>query len=374
MFSDIFSSSSTTAAFSAPTPNRKRKQLDEAAPPTAAAKRVCLQPRNTLVYYGPRVSSDRKSKRMKDASTDPENIYTRRQQQQLDPWGPTAADGFPLFSYQFAGELSALREYKAYEIQHYIAHCPRPLTLWLQQAPSQSNHRLVEIDRKCRYAQCPVKNRKIHPGWLRIAFDEFAQETTSGERDPYKVAMVMHLWCFEQCCDPLEVYMSGMLLPENRGFPREVKNTMALTKNYDSMIIGEAFEPWQQRQQAAWESQGYKQFPRPHADSLSYTMVKYHLDHQIASRQATRESRNSVRSREQWNTMDVHMGDLAEYARRADMPRRMQRKGRGRKFRGKSTSSTDYSSGEGSSSSSHDEGTNTTSTSQSGCLTPLVYK
>ncbi len=365
----------STAPPCAPASNLKRKQPEEPAQPTSA-KRVCLPPPSTAIYYGPQVSSDRKSKRMKDASTDPENIYTR-QQQQLDPWGPTAADGFPLFSYQSAGNLSALREYKAHEIQHYIANCPRTLKLWLQQAPSQSNHRLLDIDRKCRYARCPVKNRKIHPGWLRVAFDEFAQDTTSGERDPYKVAMVMHLWCFEQCCDPLEVYMSGMLLPENRSFPREVKNTMALTKNYDAMIISEAFEPWQQTQEAAWESQGYKQFPRPHADSLSYTMVKYHLDHQIASRQATRETRNSVRSQDQWNTMDVHMGDLAEYARRADMPRRMQRKGRGKNTRGKSSSSTEssteYSSGEGSSS-SHDEGTNTSSTSQSGCFDMLAPK
>lgn len=343
-----------------PSPAPKRALGDDQQQ-QGSAKRQCLLPASALSYCGPQVSSDRRSKKMMAPNTNPDLFYTTPLPK-VPNWGPVMQDGQPLFSYLPSGRLLDCRTYNAQQIQHYIDSCPQSLRLWLQQAPSQSNNRLVDADSKCRYAHCPSKNRKILPGWLRVAFDEFPEDTSSGARDPYKVAMAMHLWCFEQCCDPHELFVSGVLLPENRSFPLEQKNPMAVTKNSDRMIIGEAFMPWQENQKVQREAWGKRLVvPRVYQESLSYAMVKHHLDHQISSRQTTREARNSTRPASSRNTIDIHMGDLAVFAERAEMAVRMPRKG---EKTGKSTSGSNEESVGNSMASSSDEGTNTTVNSQ----------
>lgn len=294
---------------------------DAPKPPKRTSRRLAApQPRpqqfDASFRVGPQISYDRQSKKKMDPSCDPSHFYTAKLPQ-LQPWGPILPDGCPLYTYLPQGQLNPAREYTRSQIRHYVQNCPRPVVAWVQQAPAQCNHRHTPAERKCRYANCPDHNRSILPGWLRVAFDESPGMTSNGDKDPFKVAMVMHLWCFEQCFDAVELYKEGKLLPENRQFLRETKNPMAITKNSDAMIISEAFEPWIAQYSRQWSLSGPLQKPREYKDSLSFALVSYHVNNQIQSRQTTRLNRNSAKSKDNWNTIDVHKGDLALYAARS---------------------------------------------------------
>lgn len=279
------------------------------------------EPNASMTFnIGEQVSYDRKSKKLLDPSCDPSHFYAEPCQA-LEPWGPKTEDGSPLFSYLPQGQLTLSKQYTAEEIRQYLRDCPRKAVAWVQQAPAQCNHRLSHVERKCRYTDCPDRNNSILPGWLRVAFDEFSTATTNGTKDPFKVAMVMHLYCFEQCFDPMELYMEGRLLPEDRALLRETKNPMAITKNSDARIVGETFEPWFKWNEKRWRQGGAVKVPRPYKETLSHALVGHHLDNQIQSRQRTRSKRNSAKSKDDWNTIDVHRGDLSVYARRYDRRR-----------------------------------------------------
>lgn len=294
---------------------------DTPEPPKRTTMRLAapqLAPRqfDASFHVGHQISYDRQSKKKMDPNCDPSHFYTAKLPQ-LQPWGPILPDGCPLYTYLPQGQLNPSREYTRSQIRHYVQNCPRPVVAWVQQAPAQCNHRHTPAERKCRYANCPDHNRSILPGWLRVAFDESPGMTSNGDKDPFKLAMVMHLWCFEQCFDAVELYKEGKLLPENRKFLRETKNPMALTKNSDAMIITEAFEPWIAQHSRQWSLSGPLEKPREYKDSLSFALVSYHVNNQIQSRQTTRLNRNSAKSKDNWNTIDVHKGDLALYAARS---------------------------------------------------------
>jgi hypothetical protein len=237
-------------------------------------------------------------------------------------WGPEAANGKSLFTYTKEARWTAGRTYSAEQLRLYADNCPRQLFCWVQQCPSQCNWRMSEDDNVCRWENCPLRSRKISPGWLRVAFDEYGMETSTGAKDPFKVAGTMHLWCFEQCFDLAKLYSEGKLFADLRSLPREENNRMSLAKDTDRDIMDGAFRPWFRSHPFR---AGRSQVPMKHEDSLSYALVQHHLEAQAGARQSTRETRNSVRPAAHWKTMDVHKGNLQVFSKRQNRRKKEER-------------------------------------------------
>ncbi|TFA97713.1 hypothetical protein CCMA1212_010588 [Trichoderma ghanense] len=251
-----------------------------------------------------KVSLNRAAKRRGDPSCDPSRRYTANLVN-VSPWGSLTWNGNHLFSYTPKGQWLRDRCFNKKQLQEYVDNCSKETVFWVQQAPTQCNHRLDPEDRICRWANCPVANRTIAAGWLRVAFDEFPHLTSNGLRDPLKCAGSMHLYCFEQVLDPLKLHLSGRLRAEDREFPLEDKSVVTLEKLTDAGIIREAYQPWFiQRMRRP------NQPPREYRDSLSYRLTKYHVDNQTAARQKARSKRNTAKSADERRTIDVHLGNL----------------------------------------------------------------
>ncbi|KAG5982530.1 hypothetical protein E4U55_001780 [Claviceps digitariae] len=212
------------------------------------------------------------------------------------PWHPDNK-----FVYLEDAQL-AYREYSAEDIKLYLKHCPRNYILWVQSEPSQSAHRRLhrdgkpcEEDSKCRWSGCPINGRSFS-GLYRVAFDEFPAQTSQGIKDPYKVAMVMHLWCFEQILDPVLYYNKRILLPDTRTFvtpspenssaasgalepDRENEGRAEIKNNFCSKLgdtqrqrtdwgpLKNAFYPWFK------ETKATKTLPRLYEQSLCYNLT-----------------------------------------------------------------------------------------------------
>ncbi|KAI8678865.1 hypothetical protein NCS55_00609000 [Fusarium keratoplasticum] len=280
-------------------------------------------------WAGGKVQNNRTLKLKGDITCDPSFVYT-------DPlplvenWKKRDGGG-PHFEYTPLGQWVDHLELSAAELRHYLEHCPRDVNIFVQQPPAQANSRQQECDRRCRYAQCPVDSKIIRPGFLRVVFDEYHERTSDGRKDPFKVAGCMHLWCFEQCVDPYEFWRKRKLFPDDRHLPKEQKNLMAINRDTDRAIVNRAFLPWMSIQ---GNLPGLPEIPRDHQDSLTYTLVKHHLENQVTARQTCRDKRNRARAEEDRNTLDVHMGDLSVYARRCREIRARKRAGAKRRKSG----------------------------------------
>ncbi|KAG6036671.1 hypothetical protein E4U40_000331 [Claviceps sp. LM458 group G5] len=133
-------------------------------------------------------------------------------------WGPENK-----FEYTEDAQL-LLRNYTTQDIRYYLKNCPRRYVLWIQRVPSQSNKRTLDRsgkqsmeDKCCRWDGCPIEGRAV-TGMIRVAFDEFPLQTSQGIKDPFKVAMIMHLWCFEQFLDPVLYLQNGRMHFDTRTF------------------------------------------------------------------------------------------------------------------------------------------------------------
>ncbi|KAJ4329386.1 hypothetical protein N0V84_000019 [Fusarium piperis] len=262
-------------------------------------------------WIGGKVQNNRTLKQKGDVACDPTFVYT-------DPLPPVENwkkrdGGGPHFEYTPLGQWVDHLELTAAELRHYLEHCPRDVNIFVQQPPAQSNCRQQECDRRCRYAGCPVISKIIRPGFVRVAFDEYHDLTSNGLKDPFKVAGCMHLWCFEQCVDPHEFWVKRKLFPDDRTLPKEQKNLMAINRDTDRAIVNKAFLRWMAIQD---NQPGLPEIPRDHKDSLTYALVKHHLENQVTARQTCRDRRNRAKAEEDRNTLDLHMGDLNIYGRK----------------------------------------------------------
>ncbi|KAL6909073.1 hypothetical protein GGI43DRAFT_429729 [Trichoderma evansii] len=263
----------------------------------------------------PKVSMDRAAKQRKDPKCDPYLLYPPPKTR--DAWGSKTWNGQHLFTYTPKGQWLRDRCFNNEQLREYVDNCPKGTVFRVQQAPTQCNHRLDQEDRICRWANCPVGNRTITAGWLRVAFDEFPVETSGGTRDPLKCAGSMHLWCFEQVFDLMEFDLDERLKAEIRQFPFEDRNVTTLEKLTDVGIVRAAYIPWFEKRKAFFNMHGKLPVSRKYEDTLSYTLNKHHLKHQTAARQRARLTRNNNNKRrenkEPNRTIDIHMGNLKTY-------------------------------------------------------------
>lgn len=226
------------------------------------------------------------------------------------PW--LTAGGLQI-SYLPEGQLDEDILFTAKDLREYLDQCPRPLNIWLQNCPSKCKGRLVDADMKCRYSECPTKFGTILHGWHRVAFDEFPDMTTGGTKDPYKMAGVMHLWCFEQCFDPLEFFEKDQMFPDARLLPHETHNRMAITRDDYKNVIPRAIKPWVRERRSVGISKAPYQ---KHEDTLSWRLCDFHVKHQNVAREKCRDKRNAERPDDERKTIEIIMGDLSKYVSR----------------------------------------------------------
>lgn len=259
-----------------------------------------------------KVDNSRNAKKNKDPNSSPSRVYTAPIYPN-PPFGPLLAENRRLFTYTPNCQLTAGRAFTSEELRQYVDS--RRCIMWVQQAPSQCAGRMDPDDKRCRWASCPINARSISSGWLRVALDEFPNLTSDGTKDPFKVAGLLHLWCFEQIFDPMEFYTTCRLFPDARQLPKETVNAMAINRETDRDIVEECYIKWFQDHEEEYNQHGAVTQPREHQKSLSYALIKYHLDNQTTARQKARASRNQDKATDRQKTIDVHVGDLSLYAR-----------------------------------------------------------
>nr|CEG05597.1 unnamed protein product [Fusarium clavum] len=273
---------------------------DDSEPPAKTAKTTkTISRRTTRASKGKRTTKNADKK-----------VYPYLPWGQVAPW--VTKGGFQL-EYLPAGQLEEHILFGAADLRNYLKECPRPVTIWLQNSPSKCKGRQEDADMKCRYADCPTKYGTILHGWHRVAFDEFPEQTTYGSKDPFKMAGVMHLWCFEQCIDPYECFEEGQLQPDDRDLPHETTNRAAINRDDYKGVVKGAIVPWFNGREKA----GVTPVPYPlHEDTLSWKLCNYHIQHQTNARESCRKKRNALRPDDERKTIEIIMGDLSKYVAR----------------------------------------------------------
>ena len=228
-------------------------------------------------------------------------------------WGP---DLYPaLFSYTEQGEWEGSLRLTATDTRWYITNArrvgQRPLKIWIQHLPAQRNYRYpYDFSSKCRWDECPAKKGTILKGFYRVAFDE-CPHTSGRITDPFHNAGYMHLHCFEKMFDVYELIHCGLAALDNRVFPLEDRNPMAIMNGQPSM--SKAFKDWFYVQDAA-----YRQFREmksrgeverrfiPREQKLWHVLTKAYVSMESMARMRMRNER-------QGNSLDKHGGDLDKY-------------------------------------------------------------
>ncbi|KAG6027073.1 hypothetical protein E4U40_001733 [Claviceps sp. LM458 group G5] len=231
----------------------------------------------------------------------------------------------PDFEYTEDAQL-VWRKYSTEEIHAYLDECPRKYVLWIQRDLSQFKHRFqsrtgkssVKKDRHCRWKDCPAEGKPVL-GMYRIAFDEFPTQTSQGIKDPFKVAMIMHLWCFEQIFDPVIYHRNGRLHLDTRTFatpPSDVPDKRGRKPHPDNLGRAENTNPFSIRigngkrssnkeriPEAAYYPWLYRHLnsapatdllPRTHDDSLGYAFTLWQLEKETDSKLELRRNRHGL--------------------------------------------------------------------------------
>ena len=143
------------------------------------------------------------------------------------------------FSYGQKGELEPGRIFTTLEIQKYLFHHPihdsttGALSLWIQRSPAcPASSYPSDKSNICRFVNCPVQDRRISPGQLRVAFDEYGH--CFKNFDPFHNAAYVHLCCLEHFLSFPTICKRLNIKPENRERPHEPQgiNLMALSKSH----------------------------------------------------------------------------------------------------------------------------------------------
>lgn len=222
-------------------------------------------------------------------------------------------DGLGRILYNNHGCMPDGTSLSARQIRAYIDSNPRSLRLMVANAPSQAIHRIMA--KECIWECCPNSKRNLRQGFHQIIFDEYPEQTDLGERDPFRIAGRMHLWCYEQCFDIVEDFKAGIVKAETRRLRREEKNAMALDRDCNSAVMRETYEPWFKYH--IEHSNGPLSCPRPFEQSLAHALTMHHLLNQANQRQKVRDKRNSLFVGPK-KSLDVHRGNLLLYQQHDD--------------------------------------------------------
>ncbi|KAH8663656.1 hypothetical protein BGZ60DRAFT_72523 [Tricladium varicosporioides] len=291
----------------------RQEQLKENQDNYKVSQSLCKNMHKQLDAKPMRVTKNKRQENIKKLN--PRRFYTKTPPAPRS-WGSiNPATGDHMFRYTLYSELLPQDRFTPEQIIEFIGNHPNRcqpdggMVLWLQLTPSDSSNRYpTKNSDKCRFVDCPVPHHTIHKGAPRVAFDELHSQQTPGVNyDPFHCAMYTHLFCFEKflnfphiCKNPL-----NNVRPDTRELV-EGKNRMALTRDHASMKpIAEKYMQ---------ESVSWDEYPpnrnRPekyHELTLTYRIIKEHIENQYQRFQIVREQRNG-------NSIDVHFGNLDVYA------------------------------------------------------------
>jgi hypothetical protein len=234
----------------------------------------------------------------------------------IPSWGVDAR-GRPLFQYTEKGEWTPAKLFSTNDLHLFVSgpdntgHAPSrkgKLKIWIQNTPAFLQHRYPHghDSALCRWKECPIKKNTIHKGSFRVAFDERA-DTSGKETDPFHCTGHMHLYCFEQVFDLVELLTDPRVdvQPEDRVFVHEERNAMALARDHASLMT--EYVAWVNRQVAAYYEGGQQQ-PRPAPPAhktLWFTLTKAHLK-EMPKIETEGASRGNIH-------LGMYMGNLHKY-------------------------------------------------------------
>ncbi|TPX13824.1 uncharacterized protein E0L32_005768 [Thyridium curvatum] len=239
-----------------------------------------------------------------------------------EAWGPPDHRQRPMFRYTEFGELEGDIRFNKDSLGHYMQGCKQkniPLRIWIQHPPSQSNWRypLNAESSKCRSHECPVNNRSVLKGMIRVAFDE--RPADSGViHDPFHCAGYMHLFCLEKIVNIYKLMCTGVMnmMPDTRVLHCEDINPMALNRDDDGLVY--EFRKWQEDQATIRNPDGeFGAIPfDKDRDLLVKRLTAEHMRLQTAAREAARDDRKRTREDEGGIITDIGVwgGDLEHYA------------------------------------------------------------
>lgn len=194
--------------------------------------------------------------------------------------------GRHIFQYTDKGEWVYGQVYTADQLKNFICgeyrdgHAPSRsrLTIWIQSTLNGHKNRYPQAV-KCRWTDCPVKQRTITQGQYRVCFDEHP-DTSGRTTDPFHNTGYMHLYCFEQCASLVSLIKNppGMVRvqPDDRRFSniKENGNPMQLggSSAAHSRHFIDAYNAWVEH---AWRKWQTRQMSRQ--DTLYYALADVHL-------------------------------------------------------------------------------------------------
>lgn len=236
-----------------------------------------------------------------------------------------SADGNTEFRYTEYGELTE-KTYTGQELSTFILehdtvfadqHCN--LRLWIQKQPADSARRYPSKQAsQCRFAECPYrqvgKNAIIQAGHLRVAIDE-NWNVYKKKADPFLVAAVGHLFCFEQFINfPLICSQVEVKLDERVDFSTEPNREFYGALDIDDKRRGPALAFLKAIKKGTFNEK-YTFHPmhygngskKPYEDTLTHHMVEAELEGQRngkTNQYAGRGSNSNITS---------HRGDLYKF-------------------------------------------------------------
>lgn len=232
-------------------------------------------------------------------------------------WGFNPETGRDTFAYTDKGELEINMTYSTGQIYDFIKNRPSRdgdrLILWIQNPPSQYNHRYPRgtYSSFCRWDKCPVKKHTIFKGQWRVALDEKGDEQGE-EYDPFHNAGYLHLYCLETMFDLIQLFLDPLvdIRADRRRMGKEERNPMLLTR--DHAELNGVLEHWKRDQEVKYKAHiaSGQDDPRERSgnDFLYRRLTATHLSLSGASRNQIREERGGVH-------LGRYIGDLALYAK-----------------------------------------------------------
>jgi len=196
------------------------------------------------------------------------------------------------------------------------------MVIWIQKVPSDAAQ--IYPDRTsnlCRFKDCPIPNRTIRVGHIRVALDEKCTIYKDGKKpyNPYLAAGFTHLYCFERFLNLPRICRQGNVIvrADTRDLRHEEKNKMKLEKNVVDKV-DKFIEACQSSAELSLEEcrqrlyRFFPDYPMLHTEKRpSYSAI-----YDKTLNYACQRYLNQKRTGKPKDTFAAHMGDLVKYQAR----------------------------------------------------------
>jgi hypothetical protein len=267
----------------------------------------------TIPSKSPQINAEPKTLRSsKIHAFDPEKTYKQGKEAIFQPW--TSSSGFD-FKYSENGELEdkTLSAEKLADFLYDHPDQPGKMVLWIQSCPADSSRRYPGWNTaRCRFRDCPVQNRTIRAGHLRVVFDE-KYNMFRHDSDPFMFAATVHLYCLERFLDlPSICRLPNIeVRPDNRAMPREMDGRNRAGLNFpEEFIAGQFLEACCEGKQSLLY--GVTDYPEHKSDGASkeHKSDGASKEHSKTLNFAMQTAINRTRKAQPKRMFQQHLGDL----------------------------------------------------------------